>query len=268
MNTEAEARGGEMAQDMEGRVVLITGGSSGIGQEYALRFLDRGARVVVCARRIERLRETFHGRREVLALQVDVSEAEQVQTLVQRAEAEFGRIDVLLNNAAVLFHGQVEEMTPSEWRRAYDVNVLGVFLCCRYVLPGMRERDYGRIINMSSGGSVNCAPGYSLYSSSKAAVNAFTKSLGRELEGTNVKVNVMSPGPCRTEMFPDNPLHAGAGFFTALKLATLPADGPNGRFFWMEREVQVIPDLSHVNWTDPSTLDRGASHETTSEVPR
>ena len=106
---------------------------------------------------------------------------------------------------------------------------------------------------MSSGGSVACGPEYSLYSSTKAALNAFTKALGRELEGSNVKANAMSPGPCKTDMFPDNPLSPDAAVPTAVYLATLKDGGPNGQFFWMEREVQIIPDFSHVNWADPNS---------------
>jgi NAD(P)-dependent dehydrogenase (short-subunit alcohol dehydrogenase family) len=238
---------------MNNLTTIVTGASSGIGRVIAEAYLKRGAKVAVCARRLESLQEIF-GRHDNAAIyKVDVSDAIQIANFVKKVEKQFGGIDILLNNAAVLSSGRVEDMNPTDWTIGYRVNVEAPFLLCKYVLPGMKERNFGRIINMSSGGSVACGPEYSLYSSTKAAINAFTKSLGRELEGTNVKANTMSPGPCKTEMFPENPLSPDAAVSTAVYLATLPEDGPNGRFFWMEREVQIIPNLSHVNWADPNS---------------
>ena len=92
------------------------------------------------------------------------------------------------------------------------------------------------------------------YSSSKAAINAFTKSVANEIEGTNVKINTMSPGPCKTEMFPDNPLDPDAGIPTALMLASESEKLSNGKFFWMEKEVEVFADVSNIDWSDPNSI--------------
>lgn len=249
-------RGATNEEFMNNQTVVVTGASSGIGRAIAEAFLTRGATVAVCARRVERLHHLFGNYDRAFVRQVDVRDVEQIRTFVTEVDQRFNGIDVLVNNAGVAIAGTVEEIECADWERAYRINVEAPFLFCKFVVPGMKRRNYGRIVNMSSGGSVNCAPGYSVYASTKAALNAFTRSLSKELQGTDVKANMMSPGPCRTEMFPDAPLAPEAAVPTALYLATLPADGPNGRFFWAMQEVQIMPDLSHIDWSDPSSLDR------------
>lgn len=244
-----------MEAKLKNQVAIITGASSGIGRSIAEAFLSKGAKIAVCARRIDRLKDIFGDNERVFIKEVDVSDQGQIKLFVEDVEQHYKKIDILINNAGILFSGKVEDMKPKEWQLGYRINVEAPFLFCKYVLPGMKNRNYGRIINMSSGGSVNCGPEYSMYSSTKAAINAFTKSLSKEQEGYDIKVNTMSPGPCKTEMFPDNPLPPDAAVPTAGYLATLSSDGPTGCFFWLMREVQIMPDLSHVNWADPSSLD-------------
>lgn len=240
---------------MKNKLAIVTGASSGVGLEIASEFLESGAHVVVCARRQELLEQKFEAYDKAIIRKLDVTSEKEIAGLVYEIIRDYERIDVLVNNAAVLHSGMVEEIDVSQWRESYQVNVEAPFIFCKYVLPHMKERDYGRIINMSSGGAVNCAPEYSLYSSTKAALNAFSRSLSRELEGTNVIVNMMSPGPCRTEMFPDSPLDPKLAVPTAKMLAQLPKGGPSGEFFWFERKVDVFPDLSSINWAEPSSFE-------------
>ena len=245
-----------MKNNLKNKIVFITGASSGIGKALVLAFSSKDCFVIACARRLKLMQINYSKYKNILPLELDVSNSNEVQECVDRVLKEFGKIDILINNAAVLTHGKVDKMAVDKWNDSININISGVFYCCKYILPSMKENNYGRIINMSSGGSVNCGAEYSLYSLSKAAINAFTKSLGKELHDTNIKANLMSPGPCRTDMFPENPLDPEkAAVPTAMMLAQIPENGPNGKFFWMEKEVPIIIDLSHIDWSDSNSLE-------------
>ena len=239
--------------NIDRKVALITGASSGIGLEIAKLFLSEGYIVLPCARRIDLLNKLFNNDEFAFPFYIDLNKINDIPSILSKIISAHGPIDILVNNAAFLTSGKVEDISIDDWVKSYAVNITSIFVCTKILLPEMKKRNFGRIINVSSGGSVNCAPNYSPYSSSKAAINAFTKSLGNELTGSNVKVNVMSPGPCKTSMFPDNPLEPKIGAPTALMLASSDENLPNGKFFWMEKEIDIFPDLSHINWADPSS---------------
>ena len=234
--------------------VLITGASSGIGKELAHGFHDAGFNIIPCARRYEVLVDEFKNTDNCRPLKLDVTDYVKVKYEIENIINDFGRIDILINNASTLSNGKVVEYSVRDWIEIFDCNVTSVFNLCHEVLPYMIKNNFGRIINISSGGSVNCAPSYSAYSSTKAAINAFTKSVAKEVSDYDIKVNCMSPGPCRTPMFPENPLDPAVSLPTALKLASNDPSVGTGKFYWMEKEVPVIPDLSHVDWTDPDSL--------------
>ena len=118
----------------------------------------------------------------------------------------------------------------------------------------MKKNNYGRIINISSGGAVNCVEKYLSYSSSKAALNTLTKTLSKEIKKNNIKINSMSPGPCKTAMFPKNNLSTKLSLPTIKYLASLDSKGPTGKFFWFLNEIDVFPDLKHINFNKPKKL--------------
>ena len=235
------------------KIIIITGASSGIGKEIVLDLASEGALVVACARRFNSMEKEFKNIPNVLPDKLDVSDHVEVKKMVEYVFSKFHSIDVLVNNAAICSSAEVDNISISEWIQTININISGMFYCTKYSLQKMKKKNYGRIINISSGGSVNCSPKYSLYSLTKASVNAFTKSLGSELKNYNIKANTMSPGPCRTEMFPENPLDPKVCLPTVKLLATLPINGKNGRFFWMEKEVEIFPDLTSIDWSDPSS---------------
>jgi NAD(P)-dependent dehydrogenase (short-subunit alcohol dehydrogenase family) len=183
---------------LEGQVALVTGGGRGIGANIARELAAAGMRVAVSARTREQVEATAT---EIggLAVVADVSDRESVQGLVDEVERELGPIDLLVANAGIGRYGTTWERDPAEWWQIFEVNVLGVHLCCRAVIPGMLARGRGRIAITGSGASYLPGATETAYTASKAAVHRFAETLANELAG-RIPVFAFSPGLVRTEM--------------------------------------------------------------------
>lgn len=191
---------------LDGRVALVTGGARGIGRHYAEGLADAGARVAIgdvadpaeAAAAIARR----HGDDRVLGERLDVSEEASVRRFVAAARAAFGRIDVLVNNAALcadLSPIPTVDLDVELWDRVQAVNVRGVFLMCKHVAPHMRELGYGKIVNIASGMAMRGVPGMLHYATSKGAVLSLTRTLSRELGDWGIRVNAVAPGLTMSE---------------------------------------------------------------------
>ena len=181
-------------------VWLITGCSTGFGRELAGLLLQQGARVVATARDVSKIGDLVKGHEDqALALPLDVTDAAAISRAVKQAEARFGRIDVLVNNAGYGYLAAIEEGEDAPVRAMFDTNVFGLVDVTKAVLPGMRARRHGHIINLSSiGGLISfAATGY--YHAAKFAVEGLSGSLALELAPLNIKVTVVEPGPFRTD---------------------------------------------------------------------
>jgi 3-oxoacyl-[acyl-carrier protein] reductase len=199
------------ADVLAGRVGIVTGAAQGIGRTFARAFAEAGARVVVADRDADgaessaaELRERGH---DAIAVTVDVSDEHSVDELVSRTLAAYGRIDTLLNNAAIfstITMKPFDEISPAEWRQVIDVNLTGVFLCCRAVGGYLRSRHNGNIINVSSSTVLSGRPNYLHYVASKAGVVGLTRSLARELGDADVTVNALMPGSVDTGIARDS----------------------------------------------------------------
>ena len=188
---------------MEGKVALVTGASQGLGKALALAYAGEGAKVVVNSRSEESIQpvaEEIEGQgAEVLAVAADVSEAGDVQKLVDAAVEKFGRIDVLVNNAGVLGpRVEILEFPEDEWRKVIDANLTGPYLVSKAVIPHMP--DGSSIINVVSGVSVEGRAEWGAYSVSKFGIEGLTQILAAELEERGIRVNAVDPGGMRTDM--------------------------------------------------------------------
>jgi 3-oxoacyl-[acyl-carrier protein] reductase len=183
-----------VSYDFTGRSAIVTGGSNGIGRRIAERLRSAGAAVSVWDPAPCDMPGVHHAR-------VDVTNAAQITQARDAVLAEAGRIDILVNNAG--FTGgtaSVEEFDPAEWRRVIDVNLTGVFEVSRLVLPALRQSEAGRIVNLASLAGKEGTPYLSAYSAAKAGVIALTKSLAKELAGTDIRVNSVAPAAVETDI--------------------------------------------------------------------
>lgn len=198
---------------LDGKIAVITGASRGIGRDMALVFAKEGAKVVVSARTenegdfrisgsiqttVKRIEEAGG---EAIGIRCDMTDEEQIQAMFAQANEQYGRIDILVNNAAILIPGKVEEMQVRHWDLLYRVNIRGPFVGCKYVIPYMREQQYGHIINISSVGAIgpgegpytSAGGGGIAYGSGKAHLERFSQGLAQELFEDNIAVNALSP---------------------------------------------------------------------------
>ncbi len=190
---------------MDDRIALITGGNRGLGKAMAETLAEAGANVVITSRSTDDAAavagelEAQYGR-VCRGYACDVTKPTDIQALVANVIAEFGKIDVLINNAGINIRGPIEALSLEEFRQVQDTNVTGVWLLCREVAPHLKARRYGRVINIGSMLSVIAMPDRTLYTTSKGAVLQLTRALALEWAPWNITVNAILPGPFGTEM--------------------------------------------------------------------
>lgn len=209
---------------LEGRTIVVTGAATGIGQAFAVGCASEGANVV--AADLNAADETValveKAGTQTLPVRVDVSDDASVQGMARAAVDRFGRIDGLVNNAAYFREVKLtpfEELDPAVWDRLFSVNVKGVWLCSKAVMPAMRERGSGSIVNVASVVAVAGQPGYLHYVASKGAVLSMTKGLAKEVGAHGVRVNVIAPGFVITDATRNRPAEWQQSFLKARALS-------------------------------------------------
>jgi NAD(P)-dependent dehydrogenase (short-subunit alcohol dehydrogenase family) len=209
---------------LKGKVAIVTGGASGIGKAIALRLAQDGASVVVAD--LQKCDQVG-----IMGLQADVSNETEVSSMASEVVKQLGRIDILVNNAAIFSSLELrpfESIPVDEFRRVMEVNILGVWLCCRACAPHMRNGGYGRIVNLASGAPLKGVPLFLHYISSKGAVIAMTRGLARELGKDNITVNALAPGFTLSENVAKHANHVRQGEITrmtrAIQRDETPAD--------------------------------------------
>jgi len=199
----------------EGRVVLITGGSSGIGFAAAKAVLDEGATVAVTGRSAARLNRAVQALRaygQVLGIRGDVSKAADARRSVTRTARTLGPLDVLVNNAGIYIQKSTEKLTEREWDSVLDINLKGTFLCTKYALPAMIRRRRGNIVNVASDAGLVASPLSSAYCASKGGMVLFTRALAIDHAKHGIRVNAICPGEVHTPMLDRDARASGLGF--------------------------------------------------------
>jgi len=191
---------------LENRVAIITGGAKGMGRGIALKFAEEGCSVAVADISTKEANDTIaelsKRGKEGLAIQCDVTVGTQVQETVDKVVTKFGKIDILVNNAgAIAPHKPIEDVTEEEWDKVLALNLKSHFLFCKYVVPHMKEKKYGKIIGISSIGAIQPPAHETHYNTAKSAIIGFTYDLGKALAPYNINVNAILPGPIRTHFY-------------------------------------------------------------------
>ena len=189
---------------LDGKVAVITGASSGIGEATAEALAAEGASVVVAARRKDRLSELVEringNGGKAVSVECDVTDEEAAHALIQRAKDELGRVDILVNNAGVMLLSKIEKGLSDQWRQMFDVNVLGLLYATDAAIAVMKEQQGGHIVNISSVAGRKSGPLRGAYSGTKFAVNAISEALRQELQEDNIRITMIEPGAVATEL--------------------------------------------------------------------
>jgi NAD(P)-dependent dehydrogenase (short-subunit alcohol dehydrogenase family) len=189
--------------DLTGKVAIVTGGTRGIGQAIASALGSAGAHVVIASRKPEGVASAVEQLKaegiSVLGVPTNIGKPDDLQQLVQQAESTFGPVDILVNNAAANVHfGPMLDADDGMWAKMFETNIMGAVRLCRLVVPGMKERQSGKIINIASVAGIQPGTMQALYSATKAAIISITRSLAQELGTFNIQVNAIAPGVIKT----------------------------------------------------------------------
>lgn len=192
-----------MILDFNGKVVMITGGGGGIGAELCKRFASYGAAVGIAGRRfenIDKVRQDIEADGgKAMAIQCDVTDEVSVKAAVEKLNEAYGKIDILVNNAAVFVGSKIDEMSHEDWRKPMDVILDGTFHCCKHVLPGMKERRYGKIVSMCSAAVNHPFPEFTCYAAAKSGLIGFNNTMQEEVRPYNINTNIILLGLTNTE---------------------------------------------------------------------
>lgn len=243
--------------DLEGKVAVITGGAQGIGYAIAERFIQSGATVAlwdIRADLLEQARQSLGG--DTMTTEIDITNYADVEKAVKATEAEKGKIDILVNSAGIAGNNApLDQYDLDEWRRVIEIDLTGTFHVNRAVIPGMKARNYGRIVNVSSIAGKEGNPNASAYAAAKGGVIAMTKAVGKELAGYDIAVNCITPATAKTRILDE---------LTPEFINYMLSRIPRGRFVEVEEAANMVAWLvsKENSFTTASVFDLSGGRAT------
>lgn len=230
---------------MENKIAVITGGTKGIGKAIATSLLRSGAKVFICARNKQEIKDTLEDLSrfgEIRGEVCDVRSEDQVRQMLDACERVFGGVDILINNAGIGIMGKtVEEMSGEEFRQTLETNLFGVFYACHHAIPLMKKRGGGYIINISSLAGQNAHPRMAAYNASKFGLNGFSEALMQEVRHDDIKVSYICPGSVNTAFGGDTPNEENSWQLQPEDIAQIVLDLLNTNKRALPSKVEVRP---------------------------
>ncbi|MGM1051175.1 MAG: SDR family oxidoreductase [Pseudomonadota bacterium] len=230
------------------KAILVTGATGGVGNTICRDLVSRNYQVLALGRDEDRLRILHNSLPEIKTYCIDFQHPSKMPELINSIVDDYPYIPYVVNNAGVNVKDTIVDLDVELLDFSVKINAIAPFVIMKMLIPAMRLYGFGRIVNITSGAPVNCFPGYSAYSASKAMLNAMTITAANENSELNIKINLMSPGPVRSGMAPSAPMEPDVCLPTLNYLLELNNEGPSGKFFWLGHELPLFPDLEGVDW--------------------
>ena len=230
------------------RFAIVTGASSGVGLAITKHLCSQGIHVLAIARRIELLKDRLSNFNSLYTpVYCDLSNLDHTTKVARSVYADYD-IDILVNNAAILTSGTVDDLHAGSLVSASNTNCFSPAILMSLAICKMKPKNFGRIVNITSGAPLNCFPNVGLYSATKSFLNAMSITAAKENLQTNIKINLMSPGPVKTEMSPEAKMDPTSCLPTLDFLLDSSSSTPTGIFMWLGYQVPLTPDLSGIDW--------------------
>jgi len=232
--------------------IILTGASSGVGLSMAAHLVACGFEVITISRRKNVAKQIINSNK-IVSYRCDLTNLTNVKNLLRKIIKTYGFIPYLINNAGGNLKENFINSKVKDYEYIYNLNAFAPALIMKIVLPMMMDNNFGRIINVTSGAPLDPNNNSAVYASSKASLNAITVAAANECKNYNIKINLMSPGPVKSEMAPNAPLEPAICHPTMDYLLKLGKNGPSGKFFWLGYEIPLFPNLKGVYWSEGKT---------------
>jgi len=236
--------------------VLITGASVGVGLSLTKFLVNNGFTVITISRRKDMAKQKIASK-NIISYGCDLTDLDDLQRLIKDdILKEHKYIPFLINNAGSNIKKEFMNISMDEFNYLYSLNTFAPSLLIQTLLPKMLEKNFGRIINITSGAPLDPNNNSSVFASSKAALNSITIAVANEYKNHNIKINLMSPGPVKSEMEPDAPFDPSICHETLEYLLLLDKEGPTGKFFWLGYEIPLHPNLNGIKWLEGKATEK------------